>query len=86
MSILSFGANEYRLLTSAKVPRPGVRLLELDAGILGDIYEGRCWPISAACNYLTALLTRGFMTGTASLSRVSQTQKPYFAQPGVPMP
>ena len=41
MSVLNFSANQHRLLTSAKAPRPGVRLLELDAGILDDIVRGR---------------------------------------------
>ncbi|KAL0050702.1 hypothetical protein WJX82_005403 [Trebouxia sp. C0006] len=40
MSTLSFTSNEHRLLTSAKAPRPGVRLLELDASILDDICNG----------------------------------------------
>lgn len=41
MSVLTFAANQHRLLTSAKAPWPGVRLLELDAGILEDISGGR---------------------------------------------
>lgn len=39
--MLTFAANQHRLLTSAKAPRPGVRLLELDAGILDDMSAGR---------------------------------------------
>lgn len=41
MSVLTFTANQHRLLTSAKASRPGVRLLELDAGTLEDISGGR---------------------------------------------
>lgn len=39
--MLAFGHNEHRLLTSAKVPRQGLRLLELEPGVLEEIQNGR---------------------------------------------
>lgn len=39
--MLAFGHSEHRLLTSAKAPRQGFRLLELEPGVLDEIRYGR---------------------------------------------
>lgn len=80
MSVLTFSANQHKLLTSAKAPRPGLRLLELDAGILDEITRGRLALLllqapSLLCSVLTACDSAVLSSRASQLPRLSYVQK-----------